>query len=292
MSSSSRQSRLASLNLVAVLSLVLLGCLLASPIGERLFGRERLRFPYLTRPLAREAYEKLAAEAGWSRTQLEVASGVKLNGLLRRPTRPDASWILFFPGNAEAQLRMGQKFLSRTFEDRAWGLATFAYRGFDSSEGAPDHAALSEDAPRILQRLCDREGIAPVRVHLIGFSIGGHFAAHAARGAAKSGRRAASLTLLASVDDIVMVRESPWMALSSGDDYQTRPLLVDVPGPVLVVQGDADEALAGPGQGRAIAAALGAKATYHELHGVRHEALLADETAIRLTRDFIASATK
>jgi pimeloyl-ACP methyl ester carboxylesterase len=260
----------------------------ASPLYERFFGRTRLRFPYLAKPIAQAEYDRFASQPGWARAPLEVASGIKLNGLLRRPTHPAAPWVLFFPGNDESQLRMGQAFLSRLAGDLGWGLAVFAYRGYDSSDGTPRLAELAEDAPRIAERLAATEQIGFERLHLVGFSIGGHFAVHAARGLAERGKRAKSLTLLASVDDIVMVPRSPWERLSPGDDYQTRPLLPAVPAPVLVLQGVDDVALGGAGQGRAIAGALGAKARYEELAGVGHEGLLENDRALTLVRDFIA----
>jgi pimeloyl-ACP methyl ester carboxylesterase len=257
------------------------------PLYQRYFGRPRLRFPYLSRPIASAAYDALAAKPGWKKTQLEVASGIELNGLLRPPRSPNAPWVLYYPGNDESQLDRGQGFLIGLGHDESWGLAVFAYRGYDSSDGKSGLADLSRDAPEILARFCAAEGVPPNRVHIVGFSIGGYFAVRAAGGAAERGQRAASLTLLASVNDIVMVPRSPWEQLSPGDDYQTAPLLGPVPAPVLVVQGDADGALKGAQQGRDIARALGSRAEYHELAGVDHVPLLANAQALELVRSFV-----
>lgn len=272
------------------LGLGLLGVTLlafVAPLAERFLGRQRLRFNYLCSPMSDARYAELASKPGWSQARLQVAPGIRLRGLLRKPTNVGAPWVLFYPGNDESQLTMGQSFLSRLASDRDWGLAVFAYRGYDSSDGTPDVATLAVDAPAILDRFCVAQGVQPSNVHLIGFSIGGYFASHAARGANDARRSAATLTLMASVDDIVMVRKSPWQKLSPGDDYQTRPILTGVLGPVLVLQGTADDALAGPGQGRAIAAALGDRATYQELPGVGHEALLENDIALAKVRDFV-----
>ncbi len=258
-----------------------------SPLYERFFGRDRLRFPYLARPIPEAAYAALAAKPGWSKAQVEVAPGVKLNGLVRRPRSPTAPWVLFYPGNDASQLDRGQGFLIGLGADEDWGLAVFAYRGYDSSGGETSLEALRADAPEILARFCALEQVPPARVHLAGFSIGGHFAVQAARGAALRGQRAATLTLLASVDDIVMFHRSRWEKLMPGDDYQTRPFLSDVPAPVLVLQGDADSALHGAGQGRDIAAALGKRAEYVELPGVDHVPLLTDAQALSRVRAFV-----
>lgn len=260
---------------------------LASPLRERLFGRKRLRFPYLSRPIAAATYAALAAKPGWAKAQVDVAPGVSLNGLVRQPTAPGAPWVLFYPGNDESQLDRGQTFLTSLGGERPWGLAVFAYRGYDSSTGQTELLGMREDAPKIVAKLCEAQGVAPARVHIVGFSIGGHFATQAAKVAASNGRRAATLTLLASVNDVVMYHQSPWEKLSAGEDYQTGPLLADVPAPVLVLQGAADITFQGPQQGRDIAAALAARGEYHELPGVGHVPLLADTQALSLVRRFI-----
>jgi len=265
----------------------LLGVVLLSPLRERLLGPKRLRFPYLARPIPAATYSALAAKPGWAKSELQVGSGITLRGLVRRPTVAGAPWVLFYPGNDESQLQRGQDFLQALAGELGWGLAVFAYRGYDASDGKAELAGIRADAPQILARMCASEAVPPARVHIAGFSIGGHFAVHAARGAALAGARAASLTLLASVDDIVMYQPSRWEKLSAGEDYQTRPFLEGVPAPVLVLQGTADQALDGPQQGRNLARALGARARYEELPGVEHVPLLFDQKALALVREFV-----
>jgi pimeloyl-ACP methyl ester carboxylesterase len=257
------------------------------PLYQRVLGPKRLRFPYLARPIADTAYAALAAKPGWAKAQLEVADGSKLNGLVRRPGSKSAPWVLFYPGNDESQLERGQSFLTGLAADADLGLAVFAYRGYDSSQGKAELAGIRADAPEILTKLCAAEGIPPGQVHLAGFSIGGHFSVHAARGAAMRGQRAASLTLWAPVNDIVMYHSSPWEKLSAGEDYQTQPLLSDVPAPVLVLQGGGDRTLGGAVQGHAIATALGPRAEYREFAGVDHVPLLSHEPALSAMRAFV-----
>jgi pimeloyl-ACP methyl ester carboxylesterase len=275
---------------VAGLGVVLM-ILMASPIYERFFGRTRLRFPYLSRPIPAATYAALAAKPGWAKAELEVAPGITLRGLVRRPSANDKPWVLFYPGNDESQLERGQGFLNRVGRELDLGLAVFAYRGYDASDGKSELAALRADAPEILAKLCQKEGIAPAQVHVAGFSIGGHFAVHAVRGAAERGRRAATLTLLAPADDIVMYQPSRFAKLSAGEDYQTRPFLAGVPAPVLVLQGAADQTLDGATQGRAIAEALGERAKYVELAGVGHVAILDNGPALAAMREFVTQHT-
>lgn len=269
---------------------IVLGML--APIFQRFLGRTRLRFPYLARPLPAETYARLASKPGWAKAQLQLAGEVSLRGLVRRPQSPTAPWILYYPGNDESQLDRGQAFLMRLASDTDWGLAVFAYRGYDTSDGNAELTAIRADAPEIFVKLCALEKLQPSRVHIVGFSIGGHFAVHAAGGAARRGQRAKSLTLLAPANDIVMVTPSPWERLSPGEDYQTQPFLADVPAPVLVLQGSADSAFHGPEQGKAIAAALGQRATYVELAGVDHVPILENEQALTATREFVTQHSK
>ena len=264
-----------------VLSVVL------SALYQRLFGRERLRFPYLGRPISEAAYSALAAKPGWARAKLDVGGGIRLNGLVRRPTTADAPWVLFYPGNDESQLDRGQTYLIRLGEHTDFGLAVFAYRGYDSSDGESELRSLQADAPEILERFCVAEGVPPARVHVAGFSIGGYFATAAVGEAARRKRSPASLTLLASVEDIVMYHRSRFEKLHPGEEYLTQPLLAAVPAPVLVLQGTADRAFHGAEPGRNIARTLGARATYVELEGVDHVPLLANEHALEVVRDFV-----
>ena len=265
---------------------------LSLAVFGRVFGPKRLRFPYLASPLASVQYQALAAEPGWAARQITVAPGVRLNGLVRRPKVANAPWLLFYQGNDAHMLEVGQAFLSRLAATRDWGLAIFAYRGYDSSDGVPRLPLLAADAPQILEQLCTTEQVDRGRVHLIGFSIGGHLAVRAMRDAARLQPRPPSLTLLASVNDITMVPRSFYDKLDPGDDFQTSTFLAEIPAPVLVVQGTKDEALGGPEQGRAIAAALGARAQYLELPGVGHVALMANDAALAAVREFIDARAK
>jgi pimeloyl-ACP methyl ester carboxylesterase len=200
--------------------------------------------------------------------------------------------VLYYPGNDAIQLRRGQAFLGQVGKDRDWGLAIFAYRGYESSDGVPVLRDLAADASEILAQLCANEKIAPSQVHVVGFSIGGHLAVRAVGALTRQNRKPATLSLLASVDDIVMVRRSLWEKLDPGDDYQTRPFLGDVRAPVLVLQGGADETLDGPGQAKAIAGALGDRAEYVELPGVGHNVLIETEAAVTRVQAFISSHAK
>lgn len=260
---------------------------MALPLYERFFGRKRLRFPYLSRPIPAATYDALARNPGWAKAELPVWPGITLRGLVRRPSSKDKPWVLFYPGNDESQLERGQGFLMRLGQDLDLGLAVFGYRGYDASDGKSELEEIRADAPRLLHALCEKEGIAQRQVHLAGFSIGGHFSVIAAKGAAEQGQPAASLSLFAPVNDIVMYHPSRFEKLSSGEDYQTGLYLPGVPAPVLILQGAADQTLDGASQGLAIAKALGDRAKYVEYPGVGHVPILQHAPALEAMREFI-----
>jgi pimeloyl-ACP methyl ester carboxylesterase len=260
-----------------------------APFVNRLLGARRPRFVYAVGSM-NPAGPTWAAGGGWEAARTVVAPGISLNGIVRRPSRPAAPWILFFPGNDATQLETAQKFLDRVRGDDDWGLAVWAYRGFASSEGVPDREGLVGDATRIFESLLESERLDPTRVHLAGFSLGGYLAASVVGVAVRAGRKPASLSLLAAAEDIVMVRASWAQRFVAGDDYEIRSLLDAVPSPALVVQGSADEAL-GVEQGRRIAASLGARARYVELAGVGHNALLESEAASRAVHAMVVASS-
>lgn len=257
-------------------------------ISRRVFGRKKLRFPYANSPLSTKDYAALAAKPGWSASEITVAPGVSLNGLVRRPKAAGAPWVLFYQGNDANMLRVGQSFLMGLASDHDWGLAIFAYRGYDSSSGEPHLADLATDAPEIITQLCATEHVERSRLHVVGFSIGGHLAVRAMAVAAQTQPKPTSLSLLAPINDISMVPHSFYERFDAGDEFYTEPFLDAIPAPVLVMQGTADEALLGPEQGRAIAAKLDTRAQYVELPGVGHIALLSSETVFATVRDFIS----
>ena len=252
-------------------------------------GRNPLRFLYATGALPAEKYSALAATPGWQRWNVTLADGVVLNGLLKRPTRADAPWILFYPGNDAAQLTTGQQAVSEIIAGDDWGGAVIAYRGFDGSGGVPHIETLRTDAVEIYDALRSAEHLTTAQVHLAAFSIGGNIATYLAGQLAQRNAAAPSLSLMASVHDIVMVRPSMMARIDPGDALQTAPFLAAVPAPVLVVTGSADDALNGTTQAKAIATSLGTRAEYVELAGVKHADLLLNSEALAAVHAFVAA---
>jgi pimeloyl-ACP methyl ester carboxylesterase len=233
-------------------------------------------------------YAELASRSGWSRTALRVSDAIALNGLIRRPLNQQAPWLLFFPGNDPTQLAGGQRFLESVRAGRDWGLAVFAYRGYDSSGGHPNPNDLASDGIKIVENLLESEQLKPAQLHVAAFSLGGYVAAYAVGRAAMTNRKLASLTLLSSVSEAEMVDSALLARITICDVYQTLPLLDTVPAPVLVLHGGADLTV-DVSQGQSIAARLSNRAQFRIVPGAEHS-LIENETAIAAVREMVESS--
>ena len=263
-----------------VVLVVLLG-VVGAALLPRWSQRGLRRFPVFAAPLSEADFAALGSRPGWQARVLEVAPGVRVRGLVRPPQRADAPAVLYFSGNADAQLAQGQQFLEALGGAQGYGLAVFAYRGFDGSEGEPTREALLADGRAVYAHLAQGEWRASGALHVVGFSLGTGVASSVAAHVAP-----ASLTLLSPFTELAVVRSSPFARLLPGDRYDTRPALAQVRSPALVVHGSADSSL--PVQmGRQVHAALGPTARYLELPGVEHVPLLSEPRALQAVRGHI-----
>jgi uncharacterized protein len=274
---------------VKLLLLVVVLCTIGGAVALRLRARTKLRVAYAIGPFSTDAYAALATKPGWQAWAVTLPDGIVLKGLIHRPKNATAPWILFLPGNDPEQLMTGQRAVERMLSGDDWGAAVVAYRGYNGSGGVPQVDQLHRDGVSIYDTLRTSEHLSVSQLHIAGFSIGGNIACYVSSELARRKVPAPSLSLLAAANYFVLVRPGPFEKWVLGDTFHTEPLLSDVPAPVLVVQGGADEALLGPGQGRAIAAALGARAEYVELPGAGHIALLTDSAALSHVHTFVAS---
>ncbi|HEX4340255.1 MAG TPA: hypothetical protein VH062_30310 [Polyangiaceae bacterium] len=283
-----RRSRLlAPLAVFGTLSLAALG----RPAVLRLVHGSLPRFQYLATPLSPAAYDALAARPRWAKTSVTISDGVALNGLVKRPARGDAPWVLFFPGNDPSQLTAGQDVLERIAAANDWGLVVYANRGYDSSGGVPSPDAFREDGYRILMNVVQAEHVEPARLHVVAFSMGGYVSAAGVGRAAREQKVVGSYSTLAAVESMEMVHSLPLSRLFMGDIVETLPLLADVPGPVLVQHGTDDKTLP-VAQGKKIAEALGTRAEFHELPGVGHADMLTNGDALAAVRATIETASR
>ncbi len=262
----------------AVASLAAIAAIAAAPLACR---------SMLYHPTSVDA-AALASRDGW--TVERIASGeVTLVGLTRPAGDPDARWILLFGGNAMS-LASSQRLLERLAGEERWGLAAWAYRGYDGSGGRPTERGLVADARAASEHLAARHGVEPRRLGVVGYSLGTGVAVALAASLAEEGRPPARLLLLApyrSIDRlahrVLPILPGSWLA---PDHFRSERRLPGLAGPILVVHGARDTVIPVE-HGRAIAAALGERARYLELAERGHEDLLRDEAAVAAMRAFL-----
>ena len=241
---------------------------------------------YNPSPLTAGEWEQLASGDGWRTDRVETADGVALAGLVRPAASGDAPWAVFLPGNGADELRKGRDYLAALAPGPDWGLAVFALRGYDASQGVPERDALIADTLRVHRHLGDRFGAASARTHVIGFSFGAALALYLAAQLAETGDPPPDVVLLSTEGgaDLDWWMRNPGLAAHWRwpDHYDLTPLLAELHMPFLIVEGSAD--LVGPHELRH---RLGAQATYLELPGGGHRASIERPDAIEAVRAFV-----
>lgn len=213
------------------------------------------------------------AVGGWQAVRLKMTEKVTVSGLVRPPRTESAWWILFFSGNATSLLG-SQEVLERMDDGDGHGLAVFAYRGYDGSDGTPTQNGLLHDADRIVQHLLHDRGVAPERLVIVGQSLGSGIAAHAAATLGKQDTPPGGLALLSPYTSMARVFDDHIPIVPVGwvvpDPYRTDALVEHLRAPIVLVHGDADPTI-DVGHGRKLAEALGGRARYVELPNVGHD---------------------
>ncbi|MFT3707505.1 MAG: hypothetical protein QM817_07530 [Archangium sp.] len=218
----------------------------------------------LNSPSARFPYATGAAPSPTPSGFTEWKLDGNLRAIKRAPTEGETRWLVFFNGNDEHQLKTSSEFLTRVGGQR--GLATFAFRGFDGSEGTPSPEVVQRDALKFIDSL----GVAPAQLELAGFSFGAPIAVHVAAELSRRGTPPKKLTILAGALELSMLHASRLAPLLRGDVYVIG---VDdakaVRCPVEVIHGANDTALP-PSQ--ALGDLFGVKLKL--LNGVDHGSIL------------------
>lgn len=251
---------------VKIRTLVSLAAIVALPVVWVLAGKLH-RFAYW---IGRKTDAQVAALAtdGWQVERLQVADGVELVGLARPPRAADAPWILFAPGNSQAILDGFRAELDGMRQDRDVGMLFFAYRGFDASGGTPNPAVLAADLLVQWRHLRGR-GVAAQRIEIWGYSLGAVLAAQLAAAVADANETPARLVLLAASERIPVMRAGLFGRFLPDDVFDTMPALDRIRCQVVIVHGEADDALPIAGA-RTVHARLGDRSTLHALPGKGH----------------------
>ena len=131
---------------------------------------------------------------GFTEVELTAADDTKLFGwylpLKSSPAAGDAAnttsstlqprSILHCHGNGENIAQVGSFTAKQISEVLQANVFTFDYRGFGKSEGAPTEEGVKEDADAALAWLCEKDGVQPADVIIVGRSLGGGLASYLA----------------------------------------------------------------------------------------------------------------
>ena len=171
---------------------------------------------------------------------------MKLVGLVRPPQDPNARWVIFFGGNG-SRLDFNWAVLDRTFRDEPVGLATFAYRGYDGSDGRPREEDLREDGVRVTRHLAKQHAMKPDRVVLMGHSLGTGVATWVAAKLSYDGLPPAGLILAAPYRSIPRVARdhTPWCTPTCliAERFNSKRIAPHVRAPALLLHGTDDEVI-------------------------------------------------
>lgn len=143
------------------------------------------------------------------RLTARTSDGETLEGVCIPPDEPDSSGTLIigFGGNAWNGQDVAE-YIHELFPDHE--VAAFHYRGYPPSTGSPSAQALLDDAPLVYDAVVD--GLKPMRVIAIGFSIGTGVAAQLS-----TKRKIDGLILVTPFDSLKKVAQSmyPWLPIGS-----------------------------------------------------------------------------
>ncbi len=221
----------------AVLALCLL---IALPfLFARFLGRKFIYHPtQLT-----DSQVRSLANNGWRYSPIAVNKAIVLKGLVRPPTAQQKRWLLLFGGNA-TDLAANRALLDMIRRDEDLGLATFAYRGYDSSTGEPSEEALVGDAHRAVRHLEERFAVPPERLIIIGYSLGSGVATQLAAQLSQQKRAPDRLILCAPYRSIARLFSEAVPVLPLGwvapDRYNSEGAITSVQSPVLLLHGTQD----------------------------------------------------
>ena len=234
------------------------------------------------RPTPAEDVAKLAGD-GWELTTLPV-NGAQLTGLVREPSSADAPWVLFFAGLSDQLLKGSRAHMSELIGERDVGVASFAYRGFDTSTGFATPESFADDALAQVDLLKAR-GVGLERLHVIGFSLGTASASLLGEALAARGERPASTTFLSP--GIGPAAVAPWALPFLRGPFQLRRAYAATPSPALMIAATRDQALPVDVHAHPARDALAERCVrYLELDGA-HVATLEAPEALLAVRDFV-----
>lgn len=198
------------------------------------------RLLYARTHLDDAALAALAAKPGWQSAKL-AHGDAELNGLVRAPSSSRSPWILYFGGNATS-LAGSVWVLDHLRGEEDVGLAVFAYRGYDGSDGRPTQRRLIADGVAAVKEL-ETLGMDPSRLVIVGQSLGSGVATQVAASLQEKGKALGGLVLVSPFLSVPKVaREHVPCAASClfPDRWKTIRRAPELRLPALVLHGTKD----------------------------------------------------
>ncbi len=225
------------------------------------------RFAYWIDRKPADHAAKLAVD-GWQALRVTAAPGEELHGLLRPPSRADAGWVLFLPGNSSDLLAGFRQVLDPVVKDDPRGFVFCAWRGFDSSGGTPSPAAFAQDVAAVWGHL-QGLGARAADVEVWSYSLGTAMAVDLVAGWCRNGTPPRRLVVLSGYDVLPVMAAGTFGRVLPGDRHDALASAPAVTCPVLLVHGEHDDALPLDGA-RRLAQAFGGPARLLVMPGKGH----------------------
>jgi uncharacterized protein len=206
--------------------------------------------------------EPMPADVSWSGRAPEEVTATTSDGLTLRgyywPPREGEDVILFFHGQSGNRYTYAQRVAPLA---SGGGLLVASYRGYGDNPGTPDEAGLYADARAFLALA--RKLAPDRRIYLLGFSLGGALALHAAAEEEVAG--VITVNAFAALRDVAP-------AMSRGvlpDRFDNRAAIARVAEPILILHSAEDEVVPFA-QAKALQAAAAGPVRLLRLEGSGH----------------------
>jgi alpha-beta hydrolase superfamily lysophospholipase len=204
--------------------------------------------PWLGRPevsqvlfYPRRAYGLASPLAGVRSIGVEVEPGIVLGGQLY-PAAPDSPAILFFHGNGE--IAEDYDDIAPMYTQVGITLLVMDYRGYGTSGGTPTASHLLSDAVAVFEaigRVLNENGLAPVRLYVMGRSLG---SAAAIEIAARADERLAGLIVESGFANTLALLARLGLQAHGADEeragFGNAAKLSRIALPVLIIHGQDD----------------------------------------------------
>ena len=148
--------------------------------------------------------------------------------------------LLFCHGNAENAAQASQWYGEKYRTSLNADVFVFDYRGYGKSDGTPFEAGVLQDAEAALDLLCERTGLQPKDIVIVGSSIGGGPAVYLA---SKHGCKVLILRRTFSSLPDAAARKFPWLPvrLVMRNQYPSTTRIKSYQGPLFQSHGQTDD---------------------------------------------------